>query len=110
MSNVNKYLKIAKDALIKPHDDIEQKILDRISRIDKGDEGLLDDNFLDFFKKSNSRLYLIFEKLKDNQGVFISLAVMVILIVFIVFLLKKISNTEERAGGKPGLPSSKKEA
>jgi uncharacterized membrane protein len=110
MNNVNKYLKIAKDALVRPHDDIEQKIMDRISHINKKDEVLLDDSFLDFFRKSNSRLYLLAEKFKDSQAFFISLAVLMFFIIFFIFLFKKISTADEKAGGDPGLPSSKKEA
>jgi len=33
MSEIDKYLKIAKDAVIEPEDGIEDKIIDRISHI-----------------------------------------------------------------------------
>ena len=43
MNNINRYLKIAKDAVIKPSEDIDKKIIDRISHIGKSDEKLLDE-------------------------------------------------------------------
>ncbi|OPL17420.1 MAG: hypothetical protein AVO38_00050 [delta proteobacterium ML8_D] len=110
MNNIGKYLKIARDVLIKPSDNIEQKIIDRISNIDKNDEGLLDEKFLDFFRKSNSRFYLVFEKFKNSQGVFVTLAVTIIFIIFIIFLVKKTSDGEEKGERNPGLSSSKKKA
>ena len=70
MSEVNKYLKIAKDAVIEPEDSIEDKIIDRISHIEEKDSGLLDENFKDFFEKNNSRPYLVGEKIKDHPGTF----------------------------------------
>ena len=63
MNNVNKYLRIAKEAVIEPEDDIEDRIIDRISHIGEKDRELLDEDFQDFFKKSNSRTYLLGQKL-----------------------------------------------
>ena len=58
MSEIDKYLKIAKDAVIKPEDGIEDKIIDRISHIKEKDESLLDENFKDFFEKTIQGLIL----------------------------------------------------
>jgi len=81
MNNVNKYLKIVKDAVIEPEDGIEDKIIDRISHIKEKDKNLLDDNFKDFFDKNNSRPYLVGEKIKDYPGAF----AFVIIIVLSIF-------------------------
>ncbi len=90
MSSIDKYIKIARDALIKPSGDIEGKIIDRISHIKNGDSLLLDEKFLDFFKKNNSRLYLVIEKIRNNQGAFAALAISVIFFIFIIFFIVKI--------------------
>ena len=84
MSEVNKYLKIAKNAVIEPEDGIENKIIDRISHIKEKDKNLLDENFKDFFEKNNSRPFLVGEKIRDHPGTF-SFAVIVLLGIFAVF-------------------------
>ena len=84
MSEVNKYLKIAKDAVIEPEDGIEVKIIDRISHIEEKDKNLLDERFKDFFEKNNSRPYLVGEKIKDHPGTF-SFVIIVFLGIFAVF-------------------------
>jgi hypothetical protein len=84
MSEVNKYLKIAKDAVIEPEGGIEDKIIDRISHIEEKDKGLLDENFKDFFEKNNSRPYLVGEKIKDHPGTF-SFMIIVLIGIFAVF-------------------------
>ena len=108
MNYINKYLKIAKDAVIEPSKDIDKKIIDRISHIGKSDEKLLDEKFIDYFKKSNSRLYLTIEKIKNNSGTFMAAAIAVFfIIVFIAFMIK-IFSSEEKTGGKNNRsPSSK---
>jgi len=86
MNNINRYLKIAKAAVIKPSEDIDKKIIDRISHISKSDEKLLDEKFIDYLKKSNSRLYITIEKIKNNPGVFIAAAISIFFIIaFISF-------------------------
>ncbi|MEE8325253.1 MAG: hypothetical protein V3R31_06310 [Candidatus Humimicrobiaceae bacterium] len=97
MSEVNKYLKIAKDAVIEPEGGIEDKIIDRISHIKEKDKNLLDESFKDFFDKNNSRPYLVGEKIKDHPGTF-SFAVVVLLGIFAVsayFLNMLISNNKK---------------
>jgi len=96
MNNINRYLKIAKDAVIKPSDDIDKKIINRISHISRSDEKLLDEKFLDYFKKSNSRVYLIIEKIRNNPETFAALAATVIfIIVLIAFMVRVFSRREE---------------
>lgn len=109
MNNINKYLKIAKDAVIKPSKNIDKKIIDRISHIGKSDEKLLDEKFIDYFKKSNSRLYLTIEKIKNNPGTFTAAVIAVFfIIVFIAFMIK-IFSSEEKTGGKNNRLSSSKD-
>lgn len=99
MSSINKYLKIAKNAVIKPSDEIEEKIIDRISHVDTADKSLLDDGFLDFFKKSNSRLYLVIEKIKNNPGIFATLiAASFFIFIFLIFIVKIFLGEGEAAG------------
>ncbi|HEY4695886.1 MAG TPA: hypothetical protein VIH13_03245 [Candidatus Hydromicrobium sp.] len=108
MNNIDRYLKIARDAVIKPSDDIDKKIIDRISHIGKSDEKLLDDKFLDYFKKSNSRVCLIIEKIRNNPGAFAALAIAgIFIIVFIAFMFKIFLGEEKTGGDNHQLSSSK---
>lgn len=84
MNNLNKYLKIAKEAVIEPDGGIEDKIIDRISHIEDKDKELLDDKFRDFFEKNNSKPYLVSEKIKDHPGTF-SFVVIILLGIFGAF-------------------------
>jgi len=91
MNEVNKYLKIAKEAVIEPEGGIEDKIIDRISHIEDEDRGLLDDKFRDFFNKNNSRPFLMKEKLKDHPGTFtFSFIVVLGLFAFMAYLLSML--------------------
>ncbi|MEA2016190.1 MAG: hypothetical protein U9O59_05745 [Actinomycetota bacterium] len=111
MNSINKYIKIARDAFIKPPVDIEDRIIDRISRVNKGDSNLLDESFMDFFKKTNSRLYLLSEKIRNNQGAFAALATGIIFIAFFIFFMIKIySGRGEKDGNNNELSSSENEA
>src|SRR4030043_1027222 len=108
MSNIDRYLKIVKNAVIQPCDDIDKKIINRISNISKRDKKLLDDKFLDYLKKNNSRLYLVIEKIKNNPGTFAALAMAGVLIfVFIAFLFKMFLDGEKVGGNNHQLWSSK---
>ncbi len=108
MSNIDRYLKIAKNAVIQPCYDIDKKIINRISNISKHDERLLDDKFLDYLEKNNSRLYLVIEKIKNNPGTFAALAIAgVLIIVFIAFLFKIFLDEEKIGGDNHQLSSSK---
>ena len=99
MSEVNKYLKIVKDAVIEPEGGIEDKIIDRISHIEEKDKNLLDEKFKDFFEKNNSRPYLVGEKIKDHPGTF-SFVIIVLLGIFAVFayFLNILISDNKRSG------------
>src|SRR3989304_10553169 len=108
MSNVDRYLKIVKNAVIQPCDDIDKKIINRISNISKRDKKLLDDKFLDYLKKNNSRLYLVIEKIKNNPGTFAALAIAgVLIVVFLAFMFKIFLDEEKIGGDNHRLSSSK---
>ena len=99
MSEVNKYLKLVKDAVIEPEGGIEDKIIDRISHIEEKDKNLLDEKFKDFFEKNNSRPYLVGEKIKDHPGTF-SFVIIVFLGIFAVFayFLNILISDNKRSG------------
>ena len=99
MSEVNKYLKIVKDAVIEPEGGIEDKIIDRISHIEEKDKNLLDEKFKDFFEKNNSRPYLVGEKIKDHPGTF-SFVIIFLLGIFAVFayFLNMLISDNKRSG------------
>jgi hypothetical protein len=99
MSEVNKYLKIVKDAVIEPEGGIEDKIIDRISHIEEKDKNLLDERFKDFFEKNNSRPYLVGEKIKDHPGTF-SFVIIVLFGIFAVFayFLNILISDNKRSG------------
>ncbi len=90
MNDVNKYLKIVKDTVIEPAKSIEDKIIDRISHIDEKDMELLDDKYQDFFKKTNSKVYHFHEKMKNNPGAFVVLALVISSILLLVTYIIKI--------------------
>jgi len=98
MSVVNKYLKIAKNAVIQPPTDIEKKIIDRIYSLSKSDKSLLDEKFLGYLRKSNSRLYLLGEKIRNNPGKVVALGSIAVLIV--IFLIIELCNFRNRLGAK----------
>ena len=94
MGSVNKYLKIAKDAVIEPEDRIDDKIMDRISHLKEEDKKeILDDNFLEFLKNSNSKPYQFEQKVREHPGLFafVSILTMGVLAVlaYIVNLIVK---------------------
>ncbi|MBA7564844.1 hypothetical protein ES708_06513 [subsurface metagenome] len=108
MNNINRYLKIAKDAVIKPSEDIDKKIIDRISHVSKSDEKLLDEKFIDYLKKSNSRLYMAIEKIKNNPGIFSAAAIAVFFIIVFIAFMVKIFLGEGKTGGENNRLSSSK--
>ncbi|MDD5621752.1 MAG: hypothetical protein PHQ09_01155 [Actinomycetota bacterium] len=108
MNNINRYLKIVKNAVIQPYDDIDKKIINRISNISKLDEKLLDNKFLDYLKKNNSRVYLVIQKIKNNPGAFAVLAMAgIFIVVFIAFIFKIFLDEEKIGGNNHQLSSSK---
>ncbi len=109
MNSINRYLKIAKGAVIKPSENMDEKIIQRISNIKKSDRKLLDEKFMDYFKKSNSRAYLMLEKIKNNPGAFAVLAVAVISVIIIIAVIIKKNLSEDNAGEENNQLSSSKD-
>ena len=108
MNDVNKYLKSAKDAVIEPTENIEDKIIDRISHIDEKDKELLDDDYQEFFKKTNSKVYQFSEKVRNNPGTYAGVAVTASLILlFIAYIIKIFFGDENSRGGNNRSFSSK---
>lgn len=96
MNDIKKFLKIAKDAVVEPEDRFEDKIINRISKIEEKDkEELLDDNFRDFFKKSNSKPYLLEQKIRTNPGVFALISIMLVGIIALLAHFIRIIIIEE---------------
>ncbi|MCX6384041.1 MAG: hypothetical protein NTV16_06095 [Actinobacteria bacterium] len=71
MKTLNKFFKVAKDIVVDPGNDIENRIMDKIKNLSDEDKVILDDDFMNFLKKSNSRLYLFNKKLKENCGLIV---------------------------------------
>lgn len=91
VDNIKKYLKIAKDAVIEPEDKLEDKIINRIAHIDEKDnKELLDDNFRDFFNKSNSKPYVLEQKIRTHPGVFAMISIILMAIVALLTYFVKI--------------------
>jgi hypothetical protein len=103
MENLDRYLKIAKNVVIKPQENnIEEKIIKKLSSINDRDKSMLDANFLEYLKKSNSRLYLFSDKVRNNPGKFAVLGLFIALSLgCLAYILKNTS------AGKSALPSSK---
>jgi hypothetical protein len=76
MKALNRFLKYAKDMVVDPGQGIENRIIDKIKNLSDKDKEILDESFLEFFKKSNSRLYLFNKKLKENSGYLIAFGVL----------------------------------
>ncbi len=92
MGKVEKYLNIAKTAVIKTPHDIDDKILKKLESLKREDSLLLDEEFLEYLKKNNSRIYLFNEKIKNNQGKVIAAGIIVfgiLLFLFIRFIFSK---------------------
>ena len=67
MSRVDKYIKAAKSILIRSsEEDLEKKIIQRIANVSSNDEKLIDEKFLDYMKKINSRPYILSEWILNN--------------------------------------------
>jgi len=68
MSRINKILKIAKDITVRPGENLEEKIIERIENLKDEEKDLLDKDFLDFLKKENSKLHLFSRRFRENKG------------------------------------------
>ena len=75
MKALNRFFKYAKDMVVDPGQDIENRIIDKIENLNDNDKEILDEGFLDFLKKSNSRLYYFSKKLKENSGYLIAFGI-----------------------------------
>jgi hypothetical protein len=76
MKALNRFFKYAKDIVVDPGQDIENRIIDKIKNLSDNDKEVLDESFMEFLKKSNSRLYLFNKKLKENSGYLIAFGVL----------------------------------
>jgi hypothetical protein len=86
MSKIDKYLKLARNVVIKPRkEDIDEKIISRIENLSEDDAKLLDDRFMDYMQKNNSRLYLFSEDIKNNPGKLV-VFILLFLVIFGVFI------------------------
>ena len=96
MDNLNKYLKIARNVVVKPEEsNIEDKIISRLTSVNENDKKMLDDSFLDYFKKSNSRLFLFTEKIRDNPGKISALIIFILLFASFFMLLLKSGSASQ---------------
>lgn len=95
MIGIKKYLKYARALEVNPPSgDIDEKIIYRVSHL-KDEDKVLDDKFLTFLKNSNSRYYLIKERIKSNPGTFLFLlSIFLLTAVFIAAVLKNILRYE----------------
>ena len=104
MNNVNEYSKIArniaKNIVVRPSENIEEKIINKISNIDESDRKLLDEKFLDYLRKNNSRLYLLNEKIKNNSGKVAALGSIVALLVIFLVAVCYLSSSENSSDNK----------
>ncbi|MDD3519704.1 MAG: hypothetical protein PHU65_00520 [Actinomycetota bacterium] len=71
MSKISKFLKIAKDITVKPGENLEEKIIERIENLKDEEKEMLDEGFLDFLKKENSKIHLFGRRVKQNKGLII---------------------------------------
>ncbi len=96
MGNINKYLKIAKDAVIEPGDRIEDKIMDRISHLKEEEmEEILDDNFRQFIKNSNSKPYQFEQKVREHPGLFALVSIIVMGVIGVLAFIAQLIIREE---------------
>ncbi len=102
MSEIDNYLKLAKNIMIKPEkEDIDEKIIDRIENLSEEDKKLLDDKFMEYLRKNNSRLYLFTEDIKNNPGKLVILILLFLAIfgvsifIFRIFSLPSSNNKKK---------------
>jgi hypothetical protein len=108
MGNLEKYLKIVKNVVIEPQkDNIEEKILHKIENVTEEDKSILDDNFLDYLKKSNSRFYLFIQKIRNNPGKFTLLGIFAGFFIVFMALILKSNGSKKGLINSDTLPSSK---
>lgn len=87
MNKIDKYIRLAKSVVVKPEkENIEEKIIRRIENLSEEDRKLLDDRFVEYLKKNNSRVYLFMENIKNHPHRLI-LPILFFLAVLGIFLL-----------------------
>ncbi len=93
MGELKRYIKLAKGITIQPVDEqIEDKIMERISKVKDSDMLLLDEKFLEYVKRNNSRLYLFMENIRNNPLRFsILLSLILLFSFFCAYEFKKLS-------------------
>jgi hypothetical protein len=98
MENINKYMKIAKDAVVEPEKNIDDRIMDRISHLKDEDKNMvLADDFQQFLKKSNSKPYQFEQKVREHPGLFAFVSIMVVgLFAVLAFIAKLIIKEESK--------------
>ncbi len=98
MANISRYLKIVKEAEIEPEESIEDRIMDRISNIKEEDrEEILDKNFREFLKNSNSRAYQFEQKVRSHPGLFAMILAMVMgAAAILAYIAKLIISAENK--------------
>ena len=94
MRALNRFFKYAKDIVVDPGQDIEDRIIDKIKNLSDNDKEVLDESFMEFLKKSNSRLYLFNKKLKENYGYLITCGILGF--AASVFLLVEFNNYKKQ--------------
>ncbi len=99
MSKIDKILKIAKDVSVKPGGNFEEKIIEKIKNLEDDARDLLDENFLNFLKKENSRLYLFWKKVRENRGLVIFLGMFTTFLI--TFLLIEYRNYQIKKQKNP---------
>ena len=98
MNKLNKFLKFAKDIEVQPDSDMENKIINKIKNLSDEDKAILDEGFMKFLKKYNSRLYLFKKKLKENYGLVVLFSLLGI--GASVFLLIEYKNYRKKIKNK----------
>ncbi|MHB1346039.1 MAG: hypothetical protein ACYCXK_00970 [Candidatus Humimicrobiaceae bacterium] len=97
MKILDRFFKYAKDMVVDPGKDIENRIIDKIENLSDSDQEILDEGFLDFLKKSNSRLYYFSKKLKENSGYLIAFGIIgFALVAFLVIEYRNYSRQKTR--------------
>lgn len=87
MNKIDRYLRLARNIVVRPKkEDIDEKIINRIENLSDEDKKLLDDRFMDYIRRNNSRLYLFSEDIKNNPGKLVAVAFIFLTVLGIAIL------------------------
>jgi hypothetical protein len=86
MSKIDKLLKAASKVTVEPQDNLDEKIIEKIKNLNEEDKKILDENFIDFLKKNNSKVYLFNRKLKENKAALIFFGVFIAALGIFTFI------------------------